>query len=1184
MVARRRRAGGAPSPDTRVNGQICKRLRGFERLEERTLLSVAGATDDHHLVFEEAAGHPSVVTREADGGAVAPAQSTLDTTDQTLQWSQITKLLAADGAEYDWFGGSSVAISGSTALVGADGDDDGGGNSGSAYIYRDSGSGWTQVTKLLPDDGQEDDTFGSSLSISGSTAIIGARGDDDNGPLSGSAYIFEDTGSGWTQVAKLLPDDGEGWDAFGWSVSISGSAAIVGTRYDDDNGFGAGSAYIFEDTGSGWTQVAKLLPDDGEEHDNFGESVSISGSTALVGAHYDDDNGSNSGSAYVFENTGSGWTQVAKLLPDDGAEYDYFGESVSMNGGTAIVGAWGDDDYGSKSGSAYIFEDAGSGWTQVAKLLPDDGAENDYFGLSVSISGSTAVVGAYGADDSGSASGSVYVYQDTGSTWTQVDKLQAGDGAVGDYFGYQRSVSISGNVVIVGAPGDDDNGSESGSAYVFSDITAPTVIGCAVAQDTGFSSTDLLTRDTTPELTFEFSEAVSGSASDVVVLDPNSNSLAPDSIAGWGTDTLTITFATPLTVDGRYTVTLKGTGTITDLVGNPLNGGSDDVRYFTLDTTDPSAAAGASDITSGGDFLHTVTVTYTDETAIAHLTTGTGDIRVTGPNGYDRPGTLLDYNPKVNTSPIVVDYQIPPPGGSWDAADNGMYTVWMQADEVEDTAGNPVLAGSIGSFTVTVDNIDVYGTAGDDEFTYVRDESANEHVVAVNGVKYRYDASIVRIVKFNGLVGDDSLRITGTGGNDEAYLDPGSLHVLLAAPHNNEVEAVSVEVVRVYGGGGSDEAYFAGSVENDWFYSYETYSCMTDSGASFLNYVRDFAYVEADLSTTGSPNSLDRAWLFDSDSPRDDIFRASPSTVRMDRGSTGTDDAVAIGFDVVRAYANGGGTNDRAYLTGSGDDDAFYSYETYSYLVDKAGAAFYILVLDFDYVQARGQGQAAADRAYLRDSPGNDTYRAYPTIARMDHGTTGTNDVEAIDFEVVKAYARNGGNDAAYLRGSAGDDRLYGYQEYAYLSGTGFYSYVELFDYVLVVGEAETGGDRADLYDSKRAADDTFVGQATYGQLTYAGGNSIRAEGFKYGYARADPQSDNDTCTLRSGTVWQAIGDWEVVNNLPPGAPASSDFDLDFARWIAALEDAGATSDRERESDQTELTGLDHVFKLFGSE
>ena len=158
------------------------------------------------------------------------------------------------------------------------------------------------------------------------------------------------------QLAKLLPDDGAANDLFGWPVAISGATAIVGARHNDDKGADSGSAYLFDITTG--RQIAKLLPDDGAAGDNFGNSVAISGPTAIVGAHRDDENGIFSGSAYLFDTTTG--RQIAKLLADDGAAGDRFGGSVGISGATAIVGARFDDDNGTSSGSAYLFDAAGA--------------------------------------------------------------------------------------------------------------------------------------------------------------------------------------------------------------------------------------------------------------------------------------------------------------------------------------------------------------------------------------------------------------------------------------------------------------------------------------------------------------------------------------------------------------------------------------------------------------------------------------------------------------------------------------------------------------------------------------------------------------------------------------------------------------------------------------------------------
>ena len=388
------------------------------------------------------------------------------------------KLTASDGAASDLFGHSvSISSGGTTALISALYDDDKGTDSGSAYVFKYNGTSWTQQAKLTAPDGAASDQFGFSVSISsdGTTALIGAYGDDGIGADSGSAYVFKYNGTAWAQQAKLTASDGAANDQFGCSVSISsdGTTALIGAYYDDDKGTDGGSAYIFKYNGTAWSQQAKLTASDGAASDYFGYSVSISsdGTTALIGAIHDDDKGSNSGSAYVFKYNGTAWAQQAKLTASDGAASDLFGFSVSISsdGTTALIGAYLDDDKGANSGSAYVFKYNGTSWTQQAKLTAPDGAASDGFGYSVSISsdGTTALIGAYYDDDKGTDGGSAYVFKYNGTAWAQQAKLTASDGAAGDQFGRSVSISSDGTTALIGAFQDDDKGTDSGSAYVF---------------------------------------------------------------------------------------------------------------------------------------------------------------------------------------------------------------------------------------------------------------------------------------------------------------------------------------------------------------------------------------------------------------------------------------------------------------------------------------------------------------------------------------------------------------------------------------------------------------------------------------------------------------------------------------------------------------------------------------------
>ncbi len=376
-----------------------------------------------------------------------------------------TKLTADDGATGDKFG-HSVAINGNTAVVGAYYDDDQGYDSGSAYVYHYDGTSWSQQAKLLTSDGAGNDHFARSVAINGNHVIAGACQDDDNGADSGSAYIFHYNGTSWSQQAKITASDGASDDEFGHSVAISGNHAVVGAYQDDDNGSKSGSAYVYHYDGNDWNQQAKLLASDGAAYDRFGFAVSISGDHAVVGAYADDDNGSSSGSAYVYHYDGTSWTQQAKLIANDAASQDYFGRSVAIDGDYAVIGACQDDDRGYDSGSAYVYHYDGASWSQMAKLTASDGAAYDDFGHSVAIDGNTIVVGADADDDNGSGSGSAYIFYYDGANWTQQAKITASDGAPDDKFGH--SVAVSGDTTIAGAYyGENSNGQESGSAYIY---------------------------------------------------------------------------------------------------------------------------------------------------------------------------------------------------------------------------------------------------------------------------------------------------------------------------------------------------------------------------------------------------------------------------------------------------------------------------------------------------------------------------------------------------------------------------------------------------------------------------------------------------------------------------------------------------------------------------------------------
>ena len=373
-------------------------------------------------------------------------------------WVQQPKLVGSDGLAGDMFG-SSVALSGTTALIGASAK---GIDQGVAYVFVQGGTGWTQQQELIASDGVSYDAFGASVALSGTTAIVGAPMIPVTLSKQGAAYIFVWNGSSWVQQPRLVASDAVAADHFGSSVALSGTTAFVGASYGVA---GAGAVYVFAQGGSGWTQQPTLSAGGPPSQDHFGSAVAVSGTTVLVGA-YNKTLGANvgQGAAYVFVPSGATWAQQSRLDADDWSFGDNFGVSVAMSGQTAIVGAhckFIGANFG--QGAAYVFVQSGSGWTRQQRLMASDGAANDLFGTSVALSGTTAFVGAPGKTVSGKANqGMVYVFVQSGTHWDEQKKFTASDGAANYEFG--SSVALSGTTAVVGAWHANSN---QGAAYVF---------------------------------------------------------------------------------------------------------------------------------------------------------------------------------------------------------------------------------------------------------------------------------------------------------------------------------------------------------------------------------------------------------------------------------------------------------------------------------------------------------------------------------------------------------------------------------------------------------------------------------------------------------------------------------------------------------------------------------------------
>ena len=385
-------------------------------------------------------------------------------------------ILSSDGVENDFFG-HSVSVSGDTAIVGAPQDT----GPGSAYVYvrNPATNSWTEQQELLASDGADGDHFGYSVSISGDTVIVGAYGNDDGGTSRGSAYIFVRSAGNWTEQQKLLNSNGQVNDWFGLSVSISGDTVIVSAEGEDDDGSQSGAAFVYVRNGTTWTEQQKLLPAENRANSFFGNSVAIDGDTVVIGKYLDSSTTYQAGSAYVFvrnPNTGV-WTEQQRLEASDALTSNgaHFGGSVAISNDTIIIGAPLDyPDFDAVIGSAYVFLRSGILWTEQKKLRASDLILGEVFGQSVSISNDTAVVGGIGYLSSNNYNGAAHIFTRISDTWSE-QYIAASDGEINDQFGY--SVSVSGDNIVVGARSDDNNGTESGSAYAYSPVAfAPNIV------------------------------------------------------------------------------------------------------------------------------------------------------------------------------------------------------------------------------------------------------------------------------------------------------------------------------------------------------------------------------------------------------------------------------------------------------------------------------------------------------------------------------------------------------------------------------------------------------------------------------------------------------------------------------------------------------------------------------------
>lgn len=384
-------------------------------------------------------------------------------TDSSICVPEEAELVARDGQDADRLG-TAVAICGDTAVLGAVRDDDLGLDSGSASVFLFRGSTWVHEAKLLATDGTVPDSFGTSVDVHEDTVVVGATGEYDRG----SAYVFQRRGGAWEQQARLVPFDAFDYQNFGISVAVEGDTVIVGAHAPLAHGATNGAVYVFVRRAGVWTLQQKI-PDpttSGWIDHLFGASVAISGDVIALAEPGHNPLDMQSGTVHVYRRVGTTWILDATLVPHDGGHKHGFGTSVSIDGDTLVATSPGEVISWGFPGFAYVFELQSGIWLETHKLIPSDGDADDRFGNSIAVSGDAIVVGVWRDEMNGYDSGSAYIFQRTGASWTELAKIApAADANIFDAFGC--SVAVDGHRALIGRRGASEIGYDRGAGHVF---------------------------------------------------------------------------------------------------------------------------------------------------------------------------------------------------------------------------------------------------------------------------------------------------------------------------------------------------------------------------------------------------------------------------------------------------------------------------------------------------------------------------------------------------------------------------------------------------------------------------------------------------------------------------------------------------------------------------------------------
>ena len=433
--------------------------------------------------------------------------------------SASVQLTAGDGISIQEFG-TSVVMENDTIVVGASGHEVAGNYAGAVYVFARNGLEWELESKLIPPVAEIHDWFGWAVDLEGNTLIIGAPGDSDDGTWSGSVFVYARDETGWNYVEKIVASDADAYDEFGVAVALEGDTLLIGAEKNDDAGNDSGAAYVFTRSGTTWTEQAKLTASDAAPGDYFGTALALTGDTAVITAPLADDEDIDTGAAYVFTRNGNIWTEQAKLTASDKAAQNKFGWSLAAAPGFVFVGASAYETGIDFPGAVYFFEGSGTNWIEKAKLTPGDGDPGDAFGMSIALQEDILAIGAIGDDDIDSASGSVYIFKKIGNEWQKKYKIKASDAGVDEEFGV--SVATDGVELVVGAnkgKWSDYPSSEPGKTYVYEIVDSVSDQFVYMANDGEKDSSETLVSFSFVYPT-QFPPAIAAHPSDVSVTEP----------------------------------------------------------------------------------------------------------------------------------------------------------------------------------------------------------------------------------------------------------------------------------------------------------------------------------------------------------------------------------------------------------------------------------------------------------------------------------------------------------------------------------------------------------------------------------------------------------------------------------------------------------------------------------------